>query len=53
MTAATAIFPFVGMGSTRTTLPLQRTRMASVRVIYGGRVSVNSIPDPVSMESSR
>src|SRR5438067_5951638 len=30
----------------RTTLPLQRTRMLSVKVISGGRVSVNSIGDP-------
>jgi len=32
--------------STRTTRPLQRTRMPSVSVISGGRVSVKSIAEP-------
>src|SRR5882672_10389653 len=50
MTAATATLP--SPSSTRTTLPLQRTRMLSVRVISGGRVSVNSIMEPGAMAES-
>ena len=44
MTAATAILPWEP--STRTTLPLQRTWMLSVRVISGGKVRVNSMGEP-------
>ena len=38
--------------STRTTLPLQRTRMLSVRVISGGRVRVNSMSGSRRMAES-
>src|SRR5882757_3279988 len=46
MTAATAILPLVGPPSTRSTRPLQRTRILSVSVISGGRVNVKSMPEP-------
>lgn len=52
ITAATAIFPFCASSSRRTTVPLHRTRMLSVRVISAGRVKVNSIGDPVAMGES-
>src|ERR1700691_4644298 len=38
--------------STRTTWPLQRTRMLSVSVISGGRVRVKSMADPLWMLES-
>jgi len=53
ITAATATLPSGAPLSTRTTLPLQRTRMLSVKVISGGRVSVNSIGDPAVMAESK
>src|ERR1700720_25501 len=53
ITAATGTFESARPLSTRTTLPLQRTRMLSVRVISGGRVRVNSIAEPALMGASR
>src|ERR1039457_5467245 len=52
ITAATAILPAGLLPSTRTTRPLQRTRMLSVSVISGGRVSVKSIAEPAWMAES-
>ena len=52
MTAATATFPFGLPWSSRTTLPLQWTRMLSVSVISAGNVSVNSIGDPAAIGAS-
>src|ERR1700694_6316198 len=51
ITAATAILLAVST-STRTTRPLQRTRMLSVNVISGGRVSVKSIGEPAVIAES-
>src|SRR5580658_9778890 len=52
MTAATATRPSLPPSSTRTTLPLHRTRMLSVKVISGGRVRVNSMFDPAAIAES-
>src|SRR5208337_5303971 len=52
MTAATATLPSESPASTRTTLPLHRTRMLSVKVISGGSVRVNSMADPAVIAES-
>src|SRR5208282_4295410 len=52
MTAATAILLAGLPPSTRTTRPLQRTRMLSVSVISGGRVSVKSMAEPAWLAES-
>ena len=53
ITAATGTLASARLASTRTTFPLQRTRMLSVRVISGGRVRVKSISDPTARGASR
>src|SRR5450631_569726 len=52
ITAATDILVAGLPPSTRTTRPLQRTRMLSVNVISGGRVKVKSIAEPAWMAES-
>ena len=52
MMAATANLSEALPPSTRTTWPLQCTRMLSVSVISGGRVSVKSIAEPAWMAES-
>src|SRR5438309_2883716 len=52
ITAATATLSSALLLSTRTTLPLQRTRMLSVRVISGGRTRVNSMAEPAAIAES-
>src|SRR5208282_138404 len=52
ITAATANRLAGAPPSTRTTRPLQRTRMLSVSVISGGRVRVKSIAEPAWMAES-
>src|SRR5256884_5151693 len=52
ITAATATLPAGPPLSTRTTLPLQRTRMLSVSVISGGRIRGNSMLEPAAIAES-
>src|SRR6266498_283300 len=48
ITAAIGTLASARLASTRTTFPLQRTRMLSVSVISGGRVRVKSISEPTT-----
>ncbi len=52
ITAATASLSEGFPPSTRTTRPLQRTRMLSVSVISGGKVKVKSMAEPAWIEES-